>query len=134
MTLSTPKPLVKRKRKFVVVPILNDEYCVVVVFCDLKVLLKEMKSCNYPQDNQTTEFINNSLEGRDGFTLANPRCHPIIWLKREPKDADSISTLAHEATHAVNDIFKKLQETPEAEEFYAHSVGAIVRKTLEALK
>lgn len=118
-------------KESVVVPILNDEYCVVVVFSDLKVLKKEMKKCKYPDKDINDDFIHRAIDGRDGCTLVHPRCHPIIWLKRKPKDADSISTLAHEATHAVNDIFKKLQETPEAEEFYAHSVGAIVRRALK---
>ncbi len=98
-------------KKSVIVPILNDEYSVVVVICDLKTLKKEMKSCNYPKEIITDEYIANAIDGRDGFTLDNPRCHPIIWLKRKPKDADSISTLAHESTHAVNNIFKKLEES-----------------------
>lgn len=118
-------------KKSIIVPILNDEYSVVVVIEDIQTVKNVMRYCNYPKNNQTIDFINSSVEGRDGFTLLNPRCHPIIWLKKSPTDADSISTLAHEATHAINDIFKKLEETPEAEEFYAHSVAAIIRKTLE---
>lgn len=119
-------------KKCIVVPILNDEYCVVVVIGDIKQLKKELKKCNYPEENQTDEFISNASYIREGFTVSNPRCHPVIFLKNNPTTPNSIATLAHEATHAINDIFKKLQETPEAEEFYAHSVGAIVRKTLES--
>lgn len=120
-------------KKYVVIPILNDEYYVMVVFGS-KDLKKAMRACNYPKDIINQEFIDRESDSRDGFTIDNPRCHPIIWLKKEPKDADTIATLAHEATHAVNNIFKKLEETPLAEEFYAHSVGAIVRKTLESLE
>ena len=96
-------------------------------------MLKALKSCNYPKEQTSLSWINEQIKDRQGFTVVNPKCHPVIFLKNKPIKPEDIGTLAHEATHAVNWIFQSIQEA-QGEEFYAHSVGAIVRIVLSGNK
>ena len=54
-----------------------------------------------------------------------------ILLRGYPKTAWEFATLAHEAHHAVKYIMRDINET-EADEVIGHSIGAVVRDTLES--
>lgn len=111
--------------KCVVVPILNDEYKVIVVMGNNNYLNKIAKTWGYPEGNVFLE------EHRRGCCYYRRECHPIIALRNKPSTAQEIGTLAHESIHAVYDIlFNKIEEKTQAEEVVAHSVGAILRKVL----
>ncbi len=109
----------------IIIPILNDEYKVIVVWGDIKYIQRKAKSWHH--DTLSDEALD--IESRRGACLYKKDCHPIIILPRKPKTAQEIGTLSHEAVHAVEDIFKKVQE-PLQGEIFAHSVGAVVRGVL----
>lgn len=110
----------------IIVPILNDEYKVIVVWGNMKYIQKEAKSWHH--DTLSDEALD--IESRRGVCLCKKDCHPIIILPRKPKTAQEIGTLSHEAIHAIEDIFMKIQQ-PTNGELFAHSVGAVVRKVLK---
>ncbi len=107
----------------IVVPILNNEYKVIVCFGTPEQVKKVLHQWGH------TAPISLGVENRRGICYHTNGCHPIIALPRKPKTAQEIGTLAHEAVHAVGYIFQMIEQNS-AEEVYAHSVGAIVRTVL----
>lgn len=116
------------KKNELVIPILNDEYKVIVCWGDPKHIEKVLKSWGHKRDDTSS-----SLLKRRGVCFYAEDCHPIIALPRFPKTAEEIGTLAHEATHAIVNIFSKLDERS-FDEVFAHSAGAVVRKVLKSQK
>lgn len=111
--------------KEIEVPILNDEYKVIVCFGDDKVTKKVLKSWGHK-----IKTVKSELVDRRGVCFYSKDCHPVIVLPRFPKTSEEIGTLAHEAFHAVNNIFDKIQGFKDDETF-AHSIGAVVRLVLK---
>ncbi len=110
----------------IIIPIFNDEYKVIVVWGDMKYIKRKMKGWHH--DTLSDEVLD--IESRRGICLYKKDCHPVIVLPRRPKTAQEIGTLSHEAVHAVNDIFNKIQAFKDDETF-AHAVGAVVRGVLK---
>ena len=106
------------------IPIINDEYKVIVCWGDSKFIDKVLKSWHHKPENTSSSLLN-----RRGVCFYSKDCHPVIALPRKPKTPEEIGTLAHEATHAVSNIWEKLDETV-YDEVFAHSIGAVVRKVL----
>lgn len=123
-----------RMSKSVTVPILNHEYKVVVCWGDLKHLRKTLLEHHYSPDHVTTSYLKEQAENRRGVTFREHRCHPVIWLNGVVQAAEAIGTLAHEAVHAVDFTFESIEETLHHSEVFAHSVGAIVREAIKAMK
>lgn len=117
-----------KKGEYLTVPVLNDQYIVVVTWGDPEQVQNVLKQWHYP-DYDNAEFINR-LNGNQGTTFVRDGCHPVIAMPGKPKTACHISTLAHEAVHAVAHIFDAIGEHLDGEAF-AHSVGAVVRITLQ---
>lgn len=117
--------LKKNENKEIVVPILNDEYKIIVCWGDSKYINKIVKSWKHERDD-----VNEQLLNRQGVCFYAKECHPIIALPKKPKTSEEIGTLAHEAVHAVTNIFDKIEETSN-DEIFAHSVGAVVRGVLK---
>jgi len=110
----------------VTIPILNNEYKAVFCCGDESEVKKVLKDCYHVTDDISNDFFDNHR----GLCFYDSSCHPVIAMPKFPETPDEIATLAHEASHAVNDIFRKIGET-HSDEIYSHSVGAIVRKVLE---
>lgn len=119
------RKMAKSTNKTIVVPILNNEYKVIVCWGDSIYIHRVLRQWMYPND-----FSSDMLAGRRGVCFHSAMCHPVIALPKQPQTAEEIGSLSHEAVHAVADIFRKIEQDF-AEEVYAHSVGAIVRKVLE---
>jgi hypothetical protein len=115
----------------VVIPILNNEYKVVVCNGSLKDLSKTLKEYHFPEYD--SQFVEDATENRRGVTIYHSRCYPVIWINRSCPAIDVVGTLAHEAVHAVTYIFEFIDEHS-LDEVYAHSVGSIVRETLKVWK
>jgi len=112
------------KKKQIIVPILNDEYKVIVCFGTPEKIKKVLHQWGHkPAD----VVLDN--ENRRGICYHTFGCHPIIAMPRFPKTPQEIGTLTHESVHAVADIMRMIEQDG-AEEVYAHSVSAIVRKVL----
>ena len=111
--------------KSIKVPILNDEWSVIVCWGKPDYISKTLKSWGYPQED-----VKSSMLGRRGVCYYHSGCHPIIALPGKPKTAQEIGTLAHEAVHAIEDIFINVNQ-PLGGEVFAHSVGAVVRNALK---
>lgn len=111
--------------KEIEIPILNDEYKVIVCFGSPKKVEKVLKSWGHkPEDTKS------SLLGNRGVCFYSEGKHPVIALPHKPETATEIGTLAHEAVHAIEDIFTKINQ-PLNGEVFAHSVGAVVRGVLK---
>ena len=111
-------------KKQIVIPILNDEYKIIVCFGkpeEIKKILRQWG--HHPADTVL------DAQNRRGICYHTKGCHPIIAMPRIPKTPAEIGTLAHEAVHAVGDIFRMIEQDS-SEEVYAHSVGAVVRGVL----
>lgn len=111
-----------RNNREIKIPVLNNEYYVIVIFGDSNVVGKCLKRNGFKDTN-------GDYEGNRGLTYYESDCHPVIALPRKPKTAEEFGTLAHEAVHAVKDIFDHIEEKS-IDEVFAHSVGAIVREAL----
>jgi len=107
------------------IPILNDEYKVIVCLGGEKEIAKTLKAYHYPMDFD----LASSLIGMRGRTFYRSDCFPIIALPKKPRTPEDIGTLAHEAVHAVKHILESIVEG-DAEEVFCHSVGAVVRTVL----
>lgn len=112
-----------KKNQSITIPILNNEYKVIVCWGDEKFVKKVGKDWGYP------EGVNLLKEVR-GNTCTRKECNPIIILPRCPRTDTEIGTLAHEAVHAMCNIWDVITEE-NIGEIFAHSIGAIVRQTLK---
>lgn len=115
----------KQSGREIIIPILNNEYKVIVCFGNEKFIKKVLHSWGHKPADMLLD-----MERRRGLCYYTKGCHPVIALPRFPKTAEEIGSLAHEAVHAVGYIFQAIEQNS-AEEVYAHSVGAIVRNTLK---
>jgi len=113
------------------IPILNNEYAVIVCNGNLKELSKTLKRYHYP--DYSDKFVKEATDQRRGATFYGHRCYPIIWIDKYSPATDAVGTLAHEAVHAVVSIFELIDERS-YDEVFAHSVGAIVREVLDEWK
>lgn len=113
------------KNREIVIPILNDEYKVIVIFGDPKQISKTLKDWNH--DERVT---GGNVEDRRGVCFYTKGCHPVIAMPRKPKTPAEYGTLAHESVHAVEYIFESISEH-RVGELFAHSVGAVVRGVLK---
>lgn len=109
----------------VIIPILNDEYKVVVTFGTPERISKVLKSWGHDEHSTI-----GGVEDRRGACFYTKGCHPIIAMPRKPKTPTEIGTLAHESVHAVEYIFQAIQHDGVGE-IFAHSVGAVVRGVLK---
>ena len=106
------------------IPILNDEYKVYAVIGDAKWCNRKLREHRYCDSCATVDFDNNR-----GQTFHTPNLNPVICLPRKFR----IATLAHEAVHAINFIWKMIDETS-IDEAYAHSVAAVVHGVMTGLE
>jgi hypothetical protein len=111
--------------KEIIIPIFNNEYKVIVCWGDVKYIGKILKSWHHDNDS-----VLRDMTDRRGVCFYAKDCHPVIALSRKPQTPEEIGTLAHEAVHAIRNIFEKIQEES-SDEVYAHCVGAVVRETLK---
>jgi hypothetical protein len=117
-----------KKLKIIDVPILNDTYKVYVYIGDRK--LANIKISNYLKEPYK-EWIQSNNRGK---SIYFDNIHPVIWIDGRLDYMTGIGTLSHEAVHAVSSIMEYLAmdcRDLSGNEFLAHSVGAIVRKTLQ---
>jgi hypothetical protein len=114
------------------IPILNNEYKVIVCFGDKKDIKKVLKDWKYEKEFPEWNFVGEKMNKR-GLCFYEERCHPVIALPKFPKTPEEIGTLSHEAFHAINDIFNKINEDIR-DEVFAISIGAVVRIVLESGK
>lgn len=110
--------------KKIIIPILNNEYPVIVCWGDTKFIKQVLKKYGHKYDDEDFNWDKYGgrffgLEGKDG----------VIVLPKKPKTPEEVGDLAHEAVHAVKYIFDHVEEKS-IDEVFAHSVGAIVREAL----
>ncbi len=114
------------QNKSIVIPILNWEYKAIVCWGSDKFVKRVIESWGH-------EYNESLVKRGRGATVSTEKCNPVIVLHRFPKLPEEIGTLAHEATHAIDDIFHFIEEG-KSREVYAHCVAAIVRETLKSAK
>jgi hypothetical protein len=110
--------------KKIVIPILNDEYKVVVCWGSKNFVNKVGKDYGY-KDNEVS--IKDDCRGRIWY---EERLYPIIVLHKRPSNPTEVGCLAHESFHAVNYIYHYIGESISGSEIFAHSIASIVRNVL----
>lgn len=118
----------KIKLKKITIDILNDTYKVYVYIGDRIEANKEVSK--YLKEPYK-EWIQENNRGK---SIYFEKIHPVIWIDGRLDYMTGIGTLSHEAVHAVSEIMNYLAmdcRDLSGNEFLAHSVGAIVRKTLQ---
>jgi len=116
----------KSQNRSLTVSIFNNEYKVIVCWGDRKFTKRIGCDWQYPKEIETVLRDQNR-----GMCYFHSDCHPLIVLPKQPETPEEIGTLAHEAVHAIDDIFSKLDEDyRSSHEVFAHSVGAVVRTVL----
>jgi hypothetical protein len=68
------------REREIVIPILNDEYKVIVCWGDSDYIRKVLKAWWYPND-----FDNGWMIDRRGLCFHSDKCHPVIALPKQPK-------------------------------------------------
>ena len=115
-----------RKQGIIIIPVFNDEYKVIVCWGSDKYI----KRIATKWKHDVSRF-NGVRDVCRGVTIVTYRCHPIIALPKYPRTADEIGTLAHEAFHAMLDIYDTIGEEVKFPcEPFAHSISAIVKTAL----
>lgn len=105
--------------------ILNDEYKVIFTWGTKEQISKVLKYRGHLINSESVD-----LDTFRGQCFYKQGFHPVIAMPTFPKTNEEIGTLAHEAVHAIINIFKNINEEDINTEVFAHSVGAVVRKVL----
>jgi len=109
----------RKKLKEFEIPILNEDYKVYLISGD------EKSTIQFVNEYHRTNYRDGDISGVSrGLTFYKEGYHPIIWIRRGIKYP--LSTVAHEAVHAINHIWDYIEESSK-DEIFAHSVGSIVR-------
>ena len=118
------------KFRHIKVPILNDEYYVTVCWGDWgTVAQKYIRSITEP----TLDMCDISHSRAIYFAHTGFAYMPVILMCIPAKDKHFYSSLAHEAVHVINELWKHIEE-PSKEEVFAYSGGAIVHAVERELK
>lgn len=119
--------------KIVHVPILTEEYKVIVVIGTNEELAKyAFKNCKGRTYGQTLELV---MLHRGTTWDRLPEHHPVITVNGDIPWNDALATLAHEACHAVGMIQQHLGLRDEiGGEFLAHGIGSVLRHCIDKLK
>lgn len=116
-----------------IVPILTEEYKIVVYIGTLKELTKHgAKYLNISRDE-----MKSLLTNQRGLTYDSLRAgigkYPIIFINGDHDYISAIATIAHEASHAMDYIQRYLGIDDRAGEIHAHGVASVLRHTLKLL-
>lgn len=111
------------KKQYKVVPILNEEYKVIVCIDTAKNGFKKLQEYN---KKASEKFSIDDFDTRGkAFDFQNSHGqYPFIWIDKDLEYP--YATISHEAVHAVEYIFSYIGEKSH-DEVFAHSVSAIVR-------
>ena len=119
----------KPKKCYFKVPVVNAEYFVFVCIDTREGGLRRVKK--YFKD--TGEVWTPDIFEVRGKTFRNSAYNPLIWIDVNGKDF--LSTVAHEACHAMIEIFNYIdQDITKAEEVFALNVGFIVKAVIHETK
>jgi len=119
-----------KKFNHIRVPILNDEYWVDVVWGGKpedwwKFSRKKFKDVTIPL---------SWFDDKRGQVLRRKDFNPLIVMQISQDDKHFWATLAHEAVHAIDEIWEMISENAKRHEVFAHSVGAVVAAVEKKIK
>lgn len=111
------------------IPILNSEYYVLLGWGNEKQAIPWLKKVIGPT------FKEEDLEGPRGHCWSSGLyyCVPVLYISLPTKDKHFLSTVAHEAVHALNLIWEYIAEDSK-NEVYAHSIGYIVHEVEKRIR
>lgn len=111
------------------IPVINDQWAVVFCWGDTDDVADALFAWGYPTPERVAA---KCFDGHLGVTFHTEGCPPVIAMPCRPRSPQHIGVLAHEAVHAVEDVFAAIgEERGRDSEIFAHSVGAVVRGALE---
>jgi hypothetical protein len=116
------------------VPILTEEYKIIVYIGTKEELIKQ--GSKYL--NLDKETIKDFLDNRRGIAYDTLRAElnkdVIILIDGDYNYNDSVATIAHEASHAMDFIQAYLGISDSSGEIHAHGIASVLRHTLKELK
>ena len=112
--------------KRIKVPIFTEEYFIIVIIGSLEELKKAVKG------KVDAKYLDNK-RGICLDTLRNGE-PPLILINGDYEYSHCISTIAHEASHAMDDIEDYLNIKDINGEFHAHGISSVLRHTLKYIK
>lgn len=110
--------------------VLNEEYWVDVIWGGTLKQQQKFAIQKFCDDSIPMSMFGS---GR-GSVLRRPEYNPLIVMNITPKDKHFWATLAHESVHAIDEIWKMIEENAERHEVFAHSVGAVVAAVEKKLR
>lgn len=104
------------------------DFTIVVIFGDYKNIDKYIQWKFDDKDFNSSD----SLKPR-GKTFCRVGYVPVIWLPKKPRTSREYGILAHEAFHAIFNMFTwaNIPLTEDTEEVVAHSLSHIVNEVLK---
>ena len=123
----------KTNNKYCEIPILNNEYLVYVcIGKDTEEISKKL--INHFEEKHNSIFKPDNFKGIRGKCYRRTGYHPYIFINLNTcKDKNQIyATLAHEACHAIDNIFYIIDDN-NRDELFAHSVAAVIRGAKDIL-
>lgn len=112
--------------KRILVPIFTEEYKIEIIIGkleEIKVVGKKYLEDGY-LDNKRGISIDRLRHGE----------RPLILINGDYDYISCIATIAHEASHSMDDIKNYLGINDVNGEFHAHGIAAVLRKTLKYIK
>lgn len=112
------------------VPIFTEEYFIIVIIGERKQIIRSLAKYTSSTIQEVESFFTDYCSGLCWNCL--PNNHPIIAIDGKLNAFKQISTLAHEASHAMDYIADhiKLDHT----EFRAHGIASVMRYVFKNIK
>jgi len=111
------------------IPVLNDEYVVWVVWGKEDRVEKWLRHWYENDDNMDYQVFKHNR----GVCYYNEKYNPVIVMNHRKVKDEFYATLAHEAVHAINNIFVHIGDNNRGE-LFAHCVAAVVRGVIQYKK
>lgn len=117
--------------KKIIVPIFTEEYKIVVFFGATQQRAKMIASYCDGWDYKMALQLAEGTRGTANNTL--PDKPPLITIDIDMSYEDILSTLPHEASHAIDYIMDYISMEDSNGEFKGHAISAVVRCSLKGL-
>lgn len=120
--------------KRIKVPILTEEYKIVVFIGDKKELYKQASKYLGNTEQEVEEFLNDNRGCAINTFGMSIKKHPLILINGDFPWDMSLATLAHEASHAMDYIQSSLGINDMSGEIHGHGIASVMRHCLKFMK
>ena len=118
-----------------IVPILTEQYKIVVLIGERKELVKVGAKYLRKTEQEVEKFFGQTMSrgcAIDTFSMGL-LLHPLILVDGDFPANQSVGTLAHEASHCMDFITERLGIDDRSGEIQAHGIASVMRHCLKYL-